>query len=199
MTKVTAMQNRIWGWYVDKGRWGLMDIYQDVSKCLTLLKLNETQMSEEQFVQYAPELERLRKKIATGADQILCHFCLSGVLIPKSEPQPVINRICLNIQAVIDGEKSNGTIKNLYDILFQTYSLDNFLEAACDLKEKIIYQAYAPYWTDRCKKRQAPPGCGINGEAWYSTVIDMYWHDEFCIWVSASESAWCTCLPPLNK
>lgn len=49
------------------------------------------------------------------------------------------------------------------------------------------------------KKKEVPDNwAGIKGEAWYSTVIDMYWHDEYHIWVSATEIAWCTCLPPVS-
>lgn len=177
-----------------------MDIYQDMQKYLTLLKLNESKMSEEQFSKYAAELEKLRKIIAAGSNQILFHFCLSGVLVPKNEQPAVINNICLNIKAVFDDEKSKGEMKHLGSILFKTYSLDSFLEAACGLRDRIIYQVYYPYWTSRCRKTEAPGNwAGITGETWYSQILDMYWHEGYHIWVSATDLSWHTCLPPVTE
>lgn len=175
-----------------------MDIYQEIKKDLVLLKLNETQMSEEQLKDYASALSRLRKKIVIEAEQILINFCLSGILIPKSEQPAVINNIYLNIETVLDDEKLKGGMKRLSSILFRTYSLDSFLEAACDLRDKVIYQAYAPYWISKCEKRKVPANwAGIKGEAWYSQILDMFWHEEYHIWVSVTEIAWHTCLPPV--
>lgn len=175
------------------------NIYQKMTKSLECLKLNETQMSEQQLIKYALQLESLRKKIAIDANQILYHFCLSGMLVLKNEPPAVKKRLYVNIQKAIDDEISKGELKRLGNILFQTYSLDMFLEAACDLRNKITYQAYVPYWISKCEKRKAPKGCGIEGETWYNPIIDMFWHKKLRIWISATEVAWCTYPPPPTK
>lgn len=174
-----------------------MNIYQAIDKYLAYLKLNETEMSEEQFKEYALQVNSLRKKIAAYATQILLHFTLSGIIIPEDEAPVIKRRVYIKIQKVIDEETSKGELKRLGKILFLTYSLNSFLEAACDLRDKVIYQAYAPYWISKCEKKEVPDNwAGIKGTAWYSQIIDMFWHEECHIWVSATETAWCTCLPP---
>ena len=95
-------------------------------------------------------------------------------------------------------------MKRLKDILFQTYSLNKFLNAAHLVHCKILYEAYAPYWTHRCKKKPLPDGIdwiGMEaaGAVWYNSMIDMYWHDGYGIWVSEKEAAWRGSLPPTDE
>lgn len=177
-----------------------MDIYQNMQKYLKLLKLNESKMSKEQFIRHAPELERLKKAIAINATLILSQFCLSGVLVLKNEPAAVKKRVYINIQKVIDDETSKGEIRRLGNILFQTYSLDRFLEAACNLRKKIMYQAYAPYWISKCEKKKTPLGwtCARE-ETWYNPIIDMYWHEKLSVWMPTTGTAWFDYLSPSGE
>lgn len=179
-----------------------MNIYLETAKKLQRLGLNETKMSQEQFVRYASTLKKYRTDIIAGANEILIHFWLGGLYVKKGER--AADALCREVQKVIDDESAKGEMKRLKDILFQTYSLEKFLDAACRVHDRVLYEAYAPYWISTCEKKPLPDGipwAGVpsSGAVWYNQMIDMYWHDEFCIWVSASESAWCTCLPPLNK
>ena len=51
-----------------------MNIYTETAGKLDKLRLNETQMSQEQFVRYASVLKKYRREIITGANEILSHF-----------------------------------------------------------------------------------------------------------------------------
>ena len=176
-----------------------MNIYTETAGKLDKLRLNETQMSQEQFVRYASVLKKYRKEIIAGANQILRHFWLSGLLVEKDS-----EALRDSVQGIINNESAKGEMKRLKDILFQTYSLDEFLTAAYRVHCKIRYEAYAPYWTHRCKKKPLPDGIdwiGMEaaGAVWYNSMIDMYWHDGYGIWVSEKEAAWRGSLPPTDE
>ena len=178
-----------------------MNIYSETAEKLRLLGVNETKMSKEQFVRYASVLEKYRTEIIAGANQILRSFWLSGLIVEKGGQS---DAVCRAIQKVISSEAAKGEMKQLKDILFQTYSLDKFLTAACRVHCKIRYEAYAPYWTHRCKKKPLPDGIdwiGMEaaGAVWYNSMIDMYWHDGYGIWVSEKEAAWRGSLPPTDE
>lgn len=178
-----------------------MDVYKETVEKLRKLRLNETQMSQEQFVRYASVLKKYRREIITGANEILSHFWFGGLYIKKGRQADVL---CKEIQQIIDDESAKGEMKRLKDILFQTYSLDEFLTAAYRVHCKIRYEAYAPYWTHRCKKKPLPDGIdwiGMEaaGAVWYNSMIDMYWHDGYGIWVSEKEAAWRGSLPPTDE
>ena len=178
-----------------------MSIYSETAEKLRLLGVNETKMSKEQFVRYASVLEKYRTEIIAGANQILRSFWLSGLIVEKGGQS---DAVCRAIQKIISSEAAKGEMKQLKDILFQTYSLDKFLTAACRVHCKIRYEAYAPYWTHRCKKKPLPDGIdwiGMEaaGAVWYNSMIDMYWHDGYGIWVSEKEAAWRGSLPPTDE
>ena len=175
-----------------------MNIYSETAEKLRLLGVNETKMSKEQFVRYASVLEKYRTEIIAGANQILRSFWLSGLIVEKGGQS---DAVCRAIQKIISSEAAKGEMKQLKDILFQTYSLDKFLTAACRVHCKIRYEAYAPYWTHRCKKKPLPDGIAwigmeAAGAVWYNSMIDMYWHDWYGIWVAEKEAAWRESLPP---
>lgn len=178
-----------------------MNIYSETAEKLRLLGVNETKMSKEQFVRYASVLEKYRTEIIAGANQILRSFWLSGLIVEKGGQS---DAVCRAIQKIISSEAAKGEMKQLKDILFQTYSLDKFLTAACRVHCKIRYEAYAPYWTHRCKKKPLPDGIAwigmeAAGAVWYNSMIDMYWHDGYGIWVSEKEAAWRGSLPPTDE
>jgi len=180
----------------------LMDIYLETAEKLRKLGINETKMSQEQFVRYASVLKKYRMDIIAGANEILKHFWLSGIMIRKGDAQA--GAICKEITAVINDEAAKGEMKRLKDILFQTYSLNEFLNAACRMHCRIRYEAYAPYWTGTCEKKPLPNGIpwiglGASGAAWYNGMIDMYWHDRYGLWVAEKETAWRDSLPPTRE
>lgn len=175
-----------------------MDIYKETAAKLDKLRLNETQMSKGQFVRYASVLKKYRREITAGANEVLKQFWLSGIIVEKGSQA---DELCGSIQQVVDDEAAKGEMERLKGILFQTYSLEKFLEAACMVHDRILYEAYAPYWISRCTLRPLPDGirwAGVQGggAAWYNRLIDMYWHDGYGLWVSEDKIAWRMCLPP---
>lgn len=179
-----------------------MNIYLETAKKLQRLGLNETKMSQEQFVRYASVLKKYRTDIIAGANEILRHFWFGGFYVKKDGQ--AADTLCREVQKIIDDESAKGEMKRLKDILFQTYSLEKFLDAACRVHCRIQYEAYAPYWISTCEKKPLPDGipwAGIpsSGAVWYNQMIDMYWQSEYEVWVSESEMSWRTSLPPTKE
>lgn len=179
-----------------------MNIYLETAKKLQRLGLNETKMSQEQFVRYASVLKKYRTDIIAGANEILRHFWFGGFYVKKDGQ--AADALCREVQKIIDDESAKGEMKRLKDILFQTYSLEKFLDAVCRVHCRIQYEAYAPYWISTCEKKPLPDGipwAGIpsSGAVWYNQMIDMYWQSEYEVWVSESEMSWRTSLPPTKE
>lgn len=179
-----------------------MNIYEKTAGKLDKLRLNETQMSQEQFVRYASVLKKYRREIIAGANEILRHFWFGGFYVKKDGQ--AADALCREVQKIIDDESAKGEMKRLKDILFQTYSLEKFLDAACRVHCRIQYEAYAPYWISTCEKKPLTDGilwAGIpsSGAVWYNRMIDMYWQSEYRVWVSESKTAWRGCLPPTKE
>lgn len=179
-----------------------MNIYLETAKKLQRLGLNETKMSQEQFVRYASVLKKYRTDIIAGANEILRHFWFGGFYVKKDGH--AADALCREVQKIIDDESAKVEMKRLKDILFQTYSLEKFLDAACRVHCRIQYEAYAPYWISTCEKKPLPDGipwAGIpsSGAVWYNQMIDMYWQSEYEVWVSESEMSWRTSLPPTKE
>ena len=178
-----------------------MNIYSETAEKLDKLRRNETRMSQEQFVRYTSALKKYRREIIAGANEILRYFWLNGI-IAKNEGER--NILCKEIQKIIDDEIAKGEMKRLKDILFQNYSLDEFLNAAYRVHCRIQYEAYAPYWISTCEKKPLPDGIPwasipSSGAVWYNQMIDMYWQSEYEVWVSESEMSWRTSLPPTKE
>lgn len=178
-----------------------MDIYKETAAKLDKLRLNETQMSKEQFLRYASALKKYRKEIIAGANELLKSFWLNGMIVEKDVHT---EDLCGKIQEIVEDESAKGEMKRLKDILFQTYSLEKFLDAACMVHNRILYEAYAPYWISRCTKKSLPNGvqwAGIKDDVpvWYNGMIDMYWHNGYRLWVSGNEMAWRISLPPTKE
>jgi len=179
-----------------------MNIYLETAKKLQRLGLNETKMSQEQFVRYASVLKKYRTDIIAGANEILRHFWFGGFYVKKDGQ--AVDALCREVWKIIDDESAKREMKRLKDILFQTYSLEKFLDAACRVHCRIQYEAYAPYWISTCEKKPLPDGipwAGIpsSGAVWYNQMIDMYWQSEYEVWVSESEMSWRTSLPPTKE
>lgn len=179
-----------------------MDIYLKTAKKLHILGLNETKMSQEQFVRYASVLKKYRTEIIAGANEILRHFWFGGLYVKKDgQASDALRR---EIQKIIDDESAKGEMKRLKDILFQTYSLEKFLNAACRVCCRVRYEAYAPYWISICEKKHLTDGipwAGLDtsGMAWYNSMIDMYWHYRYGLWVAEKETVWWAGLPPTKE
>lgn len=179
-----------------------MNIYQKTAEKLGKLGRNEAQMSEVQFVQYEEVLKRCRNEILEGAKQIFCTFCTPKLLVLKSDLPAASDEIRENIRRIVTDGQTKKEIKRLKEILFQTYSLECVLDAAGSLQNRILYEAYAPYWVSKCARAKAPLGIeclGVSGETWYNPMIDMYWDEKCCLWVSAKETAWKIDLPPTKE
>ena len=179
-----------------------MNIYSETAEKLDKLRRNETRMSKEQFVRYASVLKKYRTDIIAGANEILRYFWFGGFYVKKDGQ--AVDALCREVQKIIDDESAKGEMKRLKDILFQTYSLEKFLDAACRVHCRILYEAYAPYWISTCEKKPLPDGipwAGLDasGTAWYNSMIDMYWHDRYGLWVAEKETAWRVVLPPTKE
>lgn len=179
-----------------------MGIYAETAEKLRVLGVNESKMNKQQFERYANVLKKYRTEIIAGANEVLKHFWLSGMAVEKEDAADGEGGLFKKIQSIIDDEASKGEMKRLHDILFQTYSMDKFLNAAYRVRCRILYESYAPYWIGKCSLMpllDGIPWAGVPAapSVWYNSLVNMYWWDEHRVWVRAGrEKSFGAFLPP---
>lgn len=155
------------------------------------LQRNMAQMSPEQKKQYAKNLQAFKKKICAEASDILSSFCTSGMRFLKTD-EGGIDLVSRLLERIREEEVQNHIGKKLGTVLFQTYSLDKFLEAAIPLYNRCWYEAYGVYWVAKCKPMP-------ERRTYYNPIIDMYWHEEHQLWESKDGRSFTIMLPPTEE
>ncbi len=176
----------------------MSNIFTEIEEKLGKLRRNEEQMSEEQKKQFEKQLKALKIKIAKDATEICKGFILSGILILKEdESDGVIDRINM----ILAEEKAKGVFKEASRILFSTYDVDKFIEALCQVHDRVFYEGYAPYWIGHCavynEEGKQTMGGGVFS-AW-NDIIDMGWIEEHNIWKAKGKDEWRIMLPPTEE
>lgn len=164
---------------------------------LARLQRNLEQMTPEQRVQYANNLQIFKKQIAKECNEILREFFLGDLKVLKGD-EGGADAIIRRIDAITGTAWWKDRMKDLRDHLFQTYSLDAFLEESCRLHDEIWYKAYGPYWVS---KTQVDPETGEIT----NPVVDMiwgekfYWNAEHNQWEGKEKLTWTIMLPPTQE
>lgn len=155
------------------------------------LRRNETQMSPEQKKMYAKNLQAFKKRICKDASDILSSYLTSGMRFIKTDDGGIdlVGRL---LERIRDEEVKNHIGKKLGSVLLRTYSLDAFLESAVPLHNRCWYEAYGVYWVARCKMDP-------EEKTYYNPIIDMYWHEEYGLWVSKDGCSFTIMLPPTEE
>jgi len=159
------------------------NVYEEIGENLGKLKRNEEQMTPEQKEQYKKPLKALQKKIASQASEILQSFLLMGVRVMKDEMTKEMEE---RLSGIIKEEQP--VIDRASKILFSTYDVQKFLDAALSVEERIFHEWYGPYWVAHCKVQ--PDG------TIYNDIIKMAWDDNLKMWVNPEEKSFTIMLPP---
>jgi len=164
---------------------------------LDRLRRNEEQMTPEQRKQYAKNLQNFKKQIAEECTEILRAFLLDGLQVLKGD-EGGADAIKRRIAMITEKQSWKDRMLDARDILFRTYSLDEFLTAVCPMHDEIWYMAYGPYWVS---KTQVDPETGEIT----NPVVDaiwgekFYWNAEHNQWEGKEKLTWTIMLPPTQE
>ena len=179
-----------------------MDKYQDIQDMLGKLQRNESQMSPADLKRYEKPLQKLRAEIVKKSVEYIKGFTLMSVKIKEGEDEHIIKELVDNIQIVVDEVAAEGKWKGWEKLLFRSYDLDQLLQAAVFLKNRIDYEAYAPYWVSHCKKRKMQPNEDPfrkkteEWEAYWNDIVCMWWDPDGKIWIQPDRICWACYFPP---
>ncbi len=159
---------------------------------LNKLQRNESQMTDEQKVEYADQLKALRHKISGMASEIAKGYVLGGAQLKKGEDAGECARQML---AIARSEKSRVEYKRATEVLFSTYSLERFLEALLPIHYRVWYEGYAPYWCKHCKTYTGKSYTGKPLTFW-NDITEMGWSEENGLWYREDMDSVSRSLPP---
>lgn len=168
--------------------------YTQFIEKLGRLQRNETQMTDDQKLQYEAELGALKKKIAGYAAEIAREYIIGWTPLKKDLAS---NECVERIQAITKSERTKAEYKAALKILFDTYDINRFLEALLPTHYRVRYEGYAPYWLVHCKPYT---GKTKNGDelTYWNDLIEMGWNEEHELWYKESGSV-TMALPPTQE
>ena len=173
-----------------------MDQFQEVQDMLGKLQRNESQMTATDLKKYEKPLRKLRNDIIEKVADLVKSFTLMSVRFAEGENKEVIDKICSNIQMIVDEVGAGGRPVEWRDYLFRTYDVNAYLSASVFLKDRIDYEAYVPYWCEHCKIRKMKPEQDPFGqhpeewEAYWNDIIGMWWDPDSQLWIYPDRIGW---------
>ena len=169
------------------------NIFTKINEKLGKLRRNETQMTDEQRIEFAGRLRALKIKIAEDARKICRSYLISGITLLKEDAKEVKEAIS-RIEMIMAEENARGTFKKASRILFSTYSVDKFLDSLCQVHDRIECEGYGPYWAKHC--RPCEGGDSDEKFSFWNDIIEMGWVEEWQCWKKKGEPCVTTMLPP---
>ena len=145
-------------------------------------------MSPHQKEVYHKKLVAYRKTIWTEAGEILKSYLFRGMLC-RSDIGSDENALIERTYVLLDAGVKAGALKQLYRTLFQSYSVDEMLKAATPWKNKLMYEAYAPYWLAHCRWSE-------EKRMYFNDIYGMYWDSDNGIWEDENGASWRFDMPP---
>ena len=165
-----------------------MKKWDEIERKLEKLRRNEIQMSPAQFLAYKDQIGRFKSAIFTQAKEVLKDFLVSGIRyemddIAAKDLFGAIKRICRE-------EVGSGGLERLRGVLFSTYSLNAFLSEAVGWRDRILFEAYAPYWCAHVAET------GDSAYPYRSDLAGMRWRADWGLWEAEDGKSWALMLPP---
>lgn len=152
-----------------------MDDLQKLEEKLERLKRNESQMTEDQKKAYCQQLREYKKSCLVMARRILMDFLFSDA---KCDPADIqVKDLADRTRAILQDEKESGALREMDRILLRTFSVNEYMKAACRIKDRIWREAYGPYWTGCCSKDD-------EGRIRNKFIPGYEWVEEFGIWMT---------------
>ena len=170
----------------------LENLIQETRKDIEKLKKNEEKVGKRELqTKFAKPYNALRQKIKAETNDLL-YYLLIGCL-PAAEGDGENEGFLLFVsecQRIINEEKEAGTFKRIGRAIFLRHDLDAALTIGYDVLEpRILYEAYAHYWLQRCREYKG---------RWWNDIICMWWNPDHGQWERKSDGMvmWQSGLPP---
>ena len=151
------------------------------------LKRNLAQMSPEQKERYQAPLKALAQKVNNEVRDLLLEWTLGGYLFFEGDTEDR-NAFILTCRRITEEENARGTFRAWGRAFFTSYSLSDAMTAATPFHDRILNDAYKPYWEKCCVLRE-------DGH-WYSRILRAEWDPEAGTWKDDSGHAVRAPLPP---
>lgn len=167
--------------------------FQKTQEKLDKLRRNETQMTPEQKIAWKKNLQAFRNQIIAEANEIMAAFVF-GDLKVLIEDDGAADQILARAKKLVETDWWKRQKDHAKDVLFRTYSLNEFLDAICRMHTEVWYKAYGPYWVSKTRK-------DASGEM-TNPVVDaiwdekFYWNAEHGQWEGKEKMTWTIMLPP---
>ncbi len=166
-----------------------MNDCRELIAALDRLKRNETQMSKDQKLQYASQLDALKQHVQSMALDIGRAWLFEGMRVARRDTYAMERvRSVLSENEIRDAERAALTV------LFSCYDLGRYLDLLTPLRLKVFYLGYGPYWAKHCN-----PVTESDGDihfSYYNDIIDMFWTEKLHEWKRKGKWEVIAMLPP---
>lgn len=140
---------------------------------------------EQRYGRYRNKYRELKQEICSCFNTLLPQFLFCNLkFAPGDEAEAV--KVQGRCAKIIEEEK--GSVKEALETLYAEYDFDKALLKTLRLRNRIVYEAYAPYWLSRCEKTSHPDFTYYNG------IIGMYYNPKTSMW--ANEESATVMFPP---
>ena len=166
-----------------------MKEYEELLEKLGKLKRNEAQMSQEQRERYAPQLEKMRKRIQSLALTFGRSFLFYGMVFARGDETEVTR-----VRAVLLENEIRDAERDALAVLFSSYDFDEYLRVLLPVQIKLFHLGYGPYWVRHC--REVSDKDSEAEFSHYNDLIDMYWVPAWHEWKRKDKWEVTVMLPP---
>lgn len=167
-----------------------MEDMAKIAARLGKLRRNEELMTEAQKGAFKNELREFKKLLFADCMKWL-EWYLNAAVEPlgRDSGSPEFMEMKKKTAEVLAFGIERKWIHGLRKVLFKTYSLDEMLKAATPWRERLRFDAYAPYWCSHCQRVTLlgssdwlNPSDGSR-EFWKNDIIGMIWDEESGMWI----------------
>ena len=168
--------------------------WQKTQEKLDKLRRNETQMTPEQKKAWKKNLQAFRNQIIAEVNEIMTAFVF-GDLKVLNEDDGAADQILARVKKLVETDWWKRHRDHAKDVLFGSYSLQEFADALCPMRTEVWYKAYGPYWVSKSVTDPA------TGEI-TNPVVDEIWDEKFVWsaehrqWEGKEKMTWTIMLPP---
>lgn len=138
-------------------------------------KNDEVLSVEERYGKYKKKYCALKKEICDCFNELVPQFLFCGIRFVQGDDMDA-SHMGSEFAKIVKEEKDKGVLKKAITVLYEEYDFDKALCVLSNMRNRIVYEAYAPYWLSKCKEVSVP------GFTHYNEIVDMYYEASTHMW-----------------
>lgn len=169
--------------------------FEEYQKKLEIYRKNKQNVPlKELKTRYASGYNKLISDLKKMTEEILICVCTSGMLIIKqdlSEPGGSGHEVIDVLNSIIEKARQEGSMRKISRAVFMEFDIYKAMEIAAEkIWQPAWYNAYGPYWTEKCRTE--------NGDIICDMLPGFTWDPDCSVWIQKKDGtvSFTAMLPP---